>query len=262
MPSPRISILLDKSAPDNGAAGVRIVKMGQLNNSHVGDVIDMLESRSSARSCDGSAVSLGDVMEFAEASAHSLQNAVSLADSPAYAALSQIGAEIGAMKSEISKLQLHDVKNDRIPEAGQELDAIVEATEDATNTIMESAEQIMEADPSNPEAYAELVNDKIMQIFEACSFQDITGQRISKVVKTIDHIDKRVTQFIEQLGLINPDAANPDTEVEETAEEKRVRELILHGPQMKGEGVSQNDVDAMLDADSGSDQSEIDRLFG
>lgn len=231
--------------------------MGQLTNSQVGRVLGVLETRS----CGSKPASFDDVMEFAAASAESFQDAVSLVDSPAYEALSQIGAEISSMKSEISKLQLHDVKHDRIPQAGHELDAIVEATEEATNTIMESAEAIMEADPSDHDAYSMLVNDKVMQIFEACSFQDITGQRISKVVQTIDHIDKRVGAFIEHLRLLHPDVDSSDVAVEETPEEKRQRELILHGPQKKGEGVSQDDVDKMLGDAGDSDQSDIDALF-
>ena len=230
--------------------------MGQLKTSHAGRVLGLLETRSNG----GNPVSIDDVMEFAAASAEDFQNAVSFDDSPAYAALAQIGAEIGTMKAEISKLQLHDVTNDRIPEAGHELDAIVEATEEATNTIMGSAEAIMEADPSDHAAFAAVVNDNVMQIFEACSFQDITGQRISKVVATIDHIDKRIQAFIEHLRLLQTNVDEQTVEVEETPEEKRKRELILHGPQKKGEGVSQDDVDKMLD-ESGSSQSDIDNLF-
>lgn len=235
--------------------------MGQLKNSRVGRVLGQLETRSNA----GQTVSLGDVIEFAAASAETMQDAVSIVDSPAYLALSQISSEISTMKSEITKLQLNDVKNDRIPDAGHELDAIVEATEEATNTIMEAAEAIMEADPSDPDAYSMLVNDKVMQIFEACSFQDITGQRISKVLKTIDHIDTQVSMFIENLRLLHPEADRDAAAIEETAEEKRAREQILNGPQMKGAGVSQDDIDKMLDDDGednqASDQSEIDRMF-
>jgi len=232
--------------------------MGQLKDSHVGHVLGLLESRST----NGRPVSLGDVMEFAAVSAQSFQRSLTLVDSQAYDALQAIGDEIGTMKTEIAKLQIHDVKHDRIPEAGHELDAIVEATEEATNTIMGAAEAIMAADPEDHIAYSALVTDKVMEIFEACSFQDITGQRISKVVQTIDHIDKRVTAFIEHLRLLHPEIAEaPKDDAEETAEEKRKRELILHGPQMKGEGVSQDEVDKMLNEGSDSSQADIDSLF-
>ena len=49
------------------------------------------------------------------------------------------------------------------------------ATEQASNTIMECAEALMGADASDPAAYKALVDEKMMVIFEACSFQDITG---------------------------------------------------------------------------------------
>ena len=50
----------------------------------------------------------------------------------------------------------------RIPSAGQELGAIVKATEPATNTIMECAEALMAADASDPAAYKALVDEKMM----------------------------------------------------------------------------------------------------
>ena len=37
-------------------------------------------------------------------------------------------------------------------------------------------------------------------IFEACSFQDITGQRINKVIKLLDSIDERVGKLNELFG--------------------------------------------------------------
>ena len=232
--------------------------MGQLKKNHVGRVLGVLENNSS----EGQKVSLGDVIEFAAASAESFQDAVGHLDSDAYKALSDIGQEIGAMKSEISRLQIHDMKHIRIPEAGHELDAIVESTEEATNTIMAAAEAIMAADSSDHSQFSRLVSDKVMEIFEACSFQDITGQRISKVVQTLEHIDTRVTAFIDKLRLLHTEIEENSSEAEESPKEKRKRELILHGPQLKGEGVSQDDVDKMLRECGDSAQSEIDRLFG
>jgi chemotaxis protein CheZ len=157
------------------------------------------------------------------------------------------------MKEEISALRANDMTGNKIPGAGRELDAIVEATEEATNSIMEAAEEIMSADASDPEAYQELVSNKMIGIFEACTFQDITGQRISKVVETLNYIDERVSVFISHLRI----PEDIETAVEETDEERRKRELILHGPQQSGEGVSQDDIDAML----GGAQSDIDKLF-
>ena len=212
-------------------------------------------------------VSLTDIMSLAEVMADSLDAHVEAIDQHAYSEFTAIAAEITSMKQEIAALCPTDMRNNSIPDAGRELDAVVDATETATNTIMGAAEEIMGADPSDPDAYSTLVNDKIIEIFEACSFQDITGQRISKVVRTLNLIDERVSGFIERLKVQDLDVP----EMEETDEERRRRELILHGPQHSGEGVDQNDVDQMLndmdfdsidtDDEKKSDQSEIDNLF-
>ncbi|MCT4654732.1 MAG: protein phosphatase CheZ [Cohaesibacter sp.] len=212
-------------------------------------------------------VSLTDVMSLAEVMADSLDAHVEAMDKSIYSEFSAIANEISKMKQEIAALCPTDMRSNSIPDAGRELDAVVEATETATNTIMGAAEEIMGADPADAEDYSALVNDKIIEIFEACSFQDITGQRISKVVRTLNLIDERVSGFIERLKVQDMDLPV----AEESDEERRRRELILHGPQHSGEGVNQADVDNMLNEisfdtianenDNGSSQAEIDDLF-
>ncbi|MTI18615.1 chemotaxis protein [Rhodobacteraceae bacterium RKSG542] len=204
------------------------------------NVIEFLEENRNRTS----EVSLNDVMRLAEVMADSLSEVVMETKPDITEEMMAIAFEIARMKQEIKKLRVSDMKHSRIPEAGQELDAIVNATEEATNTIMEAAESIMAADPSDIEAYQQTVNAQVMEIFEACAFQDITGQRISRVISTLNFIDDRVSEFIEQVRL------RPEEEVdegpEETAEEKRARELILHGPQLDGQGVSQDDIDKLF----------------
>lgn len=211
--------------------------MHTMTADHVTRVIDFLRNERK-----GDDVSLEDVMRLAEVMAESFQSFFKTLDSSIYTELGEMAREIAGMKTELSELRLADVRNDKIPSAGRELDAIVEATEEATNTIMSAAEEIMGADPSDHQAFVDLVNERIMAIFEACSFQDITGQRISKVVTTLNHLDSRITTLVNRLRLMKIE----DAPVKETDEERRKRELILHGPQLKGEGVSQNDVDAFF----------------
>ena len=127
----------------------------------------------------------------------------------------------------------------------------------------------MAADPSDSDGYQALVNDEIIKIFEACSFQDITGQRISKVVRTLKVIDERVSAFTERLKVEDLQPQNR----EESEDERRARELILHGPQHEGEGVDQNDVDTLLAQasteaeaedvanENKASQADIDSLF-
>jgi chemotaxis protein CheZ len=142
-------------------------------------------------------------------------------------------------RDEISGLQPNDIGNSRIPGASQELDAVVRDTERATETIMTEAETIMGLEPTDLAVYKAEVDAAMMRMFEACSFQDLTGQRIKKVITTLRHIEDRVSRFAGALGVQDSAAA-------ETADEKRNRELILNGPAQNGPATSQDDIDAMF----------------
>lgn len=223
--------------------------MANMKKENVARVIDFLQEN---KHREGE-VSLTDVMHLAEVMSGSMFDFLSNVQPAVTEELTAISREITRMKEEISNLRANHMTGSKIPDAGRELDAIVEATEEATNTIMEAAEDIMGADTSDAEAYQELVSNKMISIFEACTFQDITGQRISKVVETLNYIDERVTSFIGHLRI----PEDLDAEIEETEADRRKRELILHGPQLSGEGVSQDDIDALL---CGA-QADIDKLF-
>lgn len=238
-----------------------MAKAKHISAEKVSHLVEFLEQNK------GEDVSLTDIMSLAEVMADSLESYLKGMDKSLYNEFLAIANEITSMKDEIAALRPSQMRHNAIPEAGRELDAVVEATENATNIIMSSAEEIMGADPSDPDAYQAVVNDKVIEIFEACSFQDITGQRISKVVHALNVIDERVSTFVDRMKMQNID----DADHEETEHDRRKRELILHGPQHDGEGVNQNDVDAMLaDLDfngkpkkenSASNQDDIDALF-
>lgn len=199
-------------------------------------------------------LSLEDVMVLAERMAATLDDTMARVDTLLHGEFKTIIGEITALRREIGGIRPDHMRFEKIPEAGRELDAVVEATETATTAIMEAAETIMSADTSDPEAFKALVDEKMIVVFEACSFQDITGQRIRKVVRTLGWIEERLGALSQKLKLSDVDAP-PE---EETEDERRMRELILHGPQMAGEGVTQDFVD---DVFAVSDQDDIDALF-
>jgi chemotaxis protein CheZ len=188
-------------------------------------------------------VTFNDIISLAEVSAQSLQSFFQALDAKVYRELREIAQYIETMRHEIGALQVNDLKNSRIPAAGEELGAIVRATEEATNTIMECAEAVMAADAKDPAAYKALVDEKMLVIFEACSFQDITGQRIAKVVETLQHIEERVSRFANVVqskdieGFLNESAR---------ARAERREKLLLHGPQLAGAGVDQTKVDELF----------------
>ena len=198
------------------------------------------------KSVETKETSLIDILSMTEDSVASLKSALKHFDGSIYTEFRAIAEQINQTKSEISKLGNNGLHPDRIPEAGRELQAVVSATEEATNQIMECAETIMTADPSSPATYHNIINDNIMMIFEACSFQDITGQRISKVVETLTYIDKRVNQFADTLESRNSCLENGHLDDEEARAAQRKKDLLLNGPQLDDVGVSQDDIDQLF----------------
>lgn len=208
------------------------------------------------RSRDTSNVSLSDVVALAEIAAESFGAFFKSMDATIYRELHEIADYIINMKSEIGVLQANDLKTTRIPAAGRELDLIVQQTEEATNTIMGCAEAMMSAPADDLAAYQAFVNDTAMKLFEACSFQDLTGQRVRKVVETLHQIELRVTRFATALNA--KDAAGFVDEAERKRAE-RAEKLLLNGPQESAVAIKQDSVDKMFDTNDGQDA--IDALF-
>jgi chemotaxis protein CheZ len=126
------------------------------------------------------------------------------------------------------------------PNAGAELAAITQDTETATNAIMTAAETIMAFDAADPKV-ADRITDEVMKMFEACAFQDITGQRVSKIVRLLNQIEARVADLAEAVGLGEEVAV-----AELTAAELRARNLLLNGPALTGPETRQCDIDALF----------------
>jgi chemotaxis protein CheZ len=190
-------------------------------------------------------ISINEILSLAQTMSQSMDSVYRAVETSIQREFREIGSYIEAMKSDIAGLQANDLKHTHLPTAGRELDAVVEATEEATNTIMECAEMIMCADASDHDAYKALVDEQLMKIFEACSFQDITGQRISKVVETLSMVDQRVSRFAERFKV---EDAEGHFDEDEASREKRKKDLLLDGPQAKGEGINQDEVDDLFSA--------------
>ncbi|KAF0222748.1 MAG: hypothetical protein FD176_2425 [Rhodospirillaceae bacterium] len=153
-------------------------------------------------------------------------------------------------KQEIAALRPKDSDEDRILAVTFELDAIVEATEGATQTILEAAEKIesltSEIGSHGDDAYvkrlAEDINETVITMFEACNFQDITGQRITKVVKTLKYIESRVNAMIEIWGPDNIAEIVP----KQTTDHRDDDSKLLNGPALENQGISQDEIDKLF----------------
>lgn len=166
------------------------------------------------------------------------------------AELQSMAAHIQTAKQEIAALHEKDHKVEssanRIVTATSELDQIVQATERATSDILNAAERVMEIAGTLPAELAEqgqILTDQATEIFTACSFQDITGQRISKVVNTLRYIDQRVAAMVEIWGA---DALTGVKPAAAPAADGRADSHLLNGPSMPGQGRTQDEIDALL----------------
>ena len=155
------------------------------------------------------------------------------------------------IKAEIATVKHPNAPVDHFNKAADQLDAIVKATEDATNIIMEATESTSELAASLRDRIrideVDVDLDKIVEnsnkVFEACTFQDITGQRISKIVKTMNLLEGTLSSLVVIIGK-DSIAALP---VREEAEPED-GEVRMDGPALDGEeSVSQADIDALFD---------------
>jgi hypothetical protein len=95
---------------------------------------------------------------------------------------------------------------------------------------------------ADPEVCSE-IESEVSNIFTACSFQDITGQRTSKVVNALRYIEQRVNAMI---AIWDVEGVKPSTDVPDAFADKRPDAHLLNGPALEGHGVSQSDVDALF----------------
>jgi chemotaxis protein CheZ len=132
------------------------------------------------------------------------------------------------------------------PRAARELDAVVDGTERAAHQIMDAAETIAKAAKSltasqvKDDGLTQEIRDNVLRIFEACNFQDLSGQRIAKVLAMLQFIDESIARMMEIWG--GAEAFKPYAGAAAGAPG------LLHGPKLADDSghVSQADIDAIL----------------
>jgi chemotaxis protein CheZ len=154
------------------------------------------------------------------------------------------------LKEELATVRQNSDENDRFQSMSHKLSLITVATEEATNTILEAAESIEGAvaridQLGNPSKemfqQTNVVRNAVNNIFEASSFQDITGQRVNKVVTSLEFIDEAVDRMVELWG------AEEISKVELNYEEDKIEEAgLLNGPASNGKGISQDEIDSFF----------------
>jgi chemotaxis protein CheZ len=152
---------------------------------------------------------------------------------------------IALTKHEIASLQRSATGLDGMQRAAGELDAVASATESATTTILGAVEDIESASnllrASGLEGrqgdYVGTILDRVILLYETCNFQDLTGQRIEKVVDTLKFVEQRLDSMIAawEVAEVGP---RPAIVVAKD-------DALISGPGLPGdEQVSQSDIDA------------------
>lgn len=160
--------------------------------------------------------------------------------------LSSLSEKLSRQQRELSTLFVEG-GNRRMTRAAGELGAVTEAMERSTHIILKSAEAIggcadsIAAQPmDSAKSVARDIHNQLVQIFEACNFQDLAGQRIGKVIEMLCRIDGEISRMLPTNG---SDRRHFRTERFVTTDN------LLNGPRLDGEAghVSQGDIDALFD---------------
>ncbi|MDV2985866.1 UNVERIFIED_CONTAM: hypothetical protein Q9R58_16260 [Methylobacteriaceae bacterium AG10] len=151
--------------------------------------------------------------------------------------LMEMADAIARTRAEVAALSAPEQGESRLTVASEALDAIVRATERATSDILSAAEEVQEAawtlrETGADSALCDALDRHATQIYTACSFQDLTAQRTSRVVHTLRYLENRIASMIGIWG--NPDDAVPSLDPDAHAAAAPA-------------ALDQNDVDRFLD---------------
>jgi chemotaxis protein CheZ len=206
-----------------------------------GEDADLLHKIAAISPRGGATIDAAAITSVVEAVVASLSGDMSVADLRLYHELEQLAHYIQTAKREIAAIRPHDISQ-RIPAATDELDAVVGHTAEATGTILDAAETMEKLAPSLPGDSGAAVANAVTRIYEACNFQDVTGQRITKVVKTLKYIEEKIDALLGAFGDGIADMEVPAPEPEPLDENAR----LMHGPQLPQEANKQAEIDAIL----------------
>ncbi|NEU97623.1 protein phosphatase CheZ [Bradyrhizobium uaiense] len=159
---------------------------------------------------------------------------------------------ISRTKREIAVLHGKSFNGEEMAKVNGELGAVVGGTEQATQQILEAVEAIDQAatalsknvTPDQQKLLSEDIQERVVSIFEACNFQDLTGQRINKVMQTMKFIEQHINEMMNIWGGVDAIKTHSPPIVDTREGDAR----LLNGPKLDGDAghASQDDIDAMF----------------
>ncbi len=181
---------------------------------------------------------------------------------------------------------IEDIATKYIPQTSDQLEGIIEATEDAANTIMDNLDRMGQLIEENKKVLSNLEQGVIRKgdgsrgngadldagtvkrlapalsamtsnlddnmrligdIFTQMSFQDLTGQRLQRIIKLVGDIEDKIRAMVISFGLkLKARENNPNISSDELKKIVDEKAQLLAGPQKKGDGLDQADIDDLL----------------
>ncbi len=126
------------------------------------------------------------------------------------------------------------VATNAMPDAALHLNDVLESTETATTAILDAATAISYVAEGDgvPEDARTKIAEQVGRIYEAASFQDISGQRIKKVLAHLTQLEAQLQRLSEtarsQVAVPKP------------------KDSLLNGPQLAAETPTQDEVDKLF----------------
>ncbi len=155
------------------------------------------------------------------------------------------------VRDELASLNIPSTEDNLLGSVAEQMTAITEETSSATNSIMEATEAIQTVNERllkeikfggarpNFEEIALHTN----KIFEACSFHDITGQRLTKIATAISILEDSFGTLATVVGK----SALQTAKVEKKSIHRNDDGLELTGPRVDDTAYSQEDIDKLFD---------------
>ena len=160
--------------------------------------------------------------------------------------IEELARVIEDTRNELRELGPEELRRHHLAVANGELDAVARHLEEATNEILDSCDALERLVDELPEDRREPFVEQITRIYEACSFHDISGQRIRKVVNALDEVERRLDRLREAYGSGRLASAGGGRNADAAAPADEGEARLCNGPALPGEGTSQEEVDALL----------------
>ena len=221
-------------------------------------------------------ISIEDVRKLVDYIRGILQGNLYQEDLELYGELGELAKFINETKKSLRSFDAAKIAEEDLPAASDQLEGIVESTEDATNQILTATEKMLEDMEKVPRGIEKLTSIRfskgskgaalrdevveelqslymgtsscLLEVMSACNFQDLTGQRIQKIIGLVQGIESKVMKMILSFNIRRHEKAGVYDEmmVKEKEMLAKLEECELKGPQRKAEAVKQEDVDNLL----------------